>query len=104
MSTPTSSSLGASLASSSRKIPLICSGHSRPVPEIAYSKITPDGTFLVSACLGTDSFAFIIHFYKLFDLLSINGSNWVISISFDIVTKSSKNLHYLHFIQKAILT
>lgn len=36
---------------SSRKIPLICSGHSRPVPELSYSPITPDGTFLISACL-----------------------------------------------------
>jgi len=35
----------------SRKIPLICSGHSRPVPELSYSAITPDGFFLISACL-----------------------------------------------------
>jgi len=35
----------------SRKIPLICSGHSRPVPELNYSKITADGFFIVSACL-----------------------------------------------------
>jgi len=35
----------------SRKIPLICSGHSRPVPDFAYSGITEDGFFLVSACL-----------------------------------------------------
>jgi len=36
---------------SSRKIPLICSGHSRPVPDLSYSKITQDGFFVVSACL-----------------------------------------------------
>jgi len=35
----------------SRKIPLICSGHSRPVPDLSYSKITADGFFIVSACL-----------------------------------------------------
>jgi len=36
---------------SSRKIPLICSGHSRPVPDFSYSPITEDGFFMVSACL-----------------------------------------------------
>jgi len=35
----------------SRKIPLICSGHSRPVPDLSYSAITPDGFFIISACL-----------------------------------------------------
>jgi len=35
----------------SRKIPLICSGHSRPVHDLAYSSVTSDGFFLVSACL-----------------------------------------------------
>jgi len=34
-----------------RQVPLICSGHSRPVPDLAYSPITPDGFFLISACL-----------------------------------------------------
>ncbi len=34
-------------------VPLICSGHSRPVPDLSYSQITADGFFLVSACLGT---------------------------------------------------
>jgi len=46
MTTPTSAT-----AATSRKIPLICSGHSRPVPDLAYSPITDDGFFLVSACL-----------------------------------------------------
>jgi len=40
-----------SSSSTSRKIPLICSGHSRPVHDVAYSPQTPDGFFLVSACL-----------------------------------------------------
>jgi len=35
----------------SRKIPLICSGHSRPVPDLAYSPQTADGFYIVSACL-----------------------------------------------------
>lgn len=35
----------------SRKIPLVVSGHSRPVPDLAYSPVTPDGFFIVSACL-----------------------------------------------------
>jgi len=38
-------------APTSRKIPLICSGHSRPVPELSYSRITDDGFFITSACL-----------------------------------------------------
>ena len=32
--------------------PLICPGHSRPIPFISYSKQTDDGVFLISACLG----------------------------------------------------
>jgi len=36
-----------------RKTPLICSGHSRPVPDFAYSPIidSEEGFFMVSACL-----------------------------------------------------
>jgi len=34
-----------------RQVPLICSGHSRPVVDIAYSPITADGFFLISGCL-----------------------------------------------------
>lgn len=33
------------------KGPIICPGHSRPVPFIEYSRETPDGVFLISACL-----------------------------------------------------
>jgi serine-threonine kinase receptor-associated protein len=38
-------------STASRKVPLLCSGHSRPVPDFSYSKILPDGFFIVSACL-----------------------------------------------------
>lgn len=31
--------------------PIICPGHSRPVPDIAFTDFTPDGYFLISACL-----------------------------------------------------
>lgn len=30
--------------------PIICPGHSRPVPDLSYSKTTPDGVFLISSC------------------------------------------------------
>jgi serine-threonine kinase receptor-associated protein len=31
--------------------PIICPGHSRPIPDLHYSQVTPDGYFLASACL-----------------------------------------------------
>jgi serine-threonine kinase receptor-associated protein len=34
-----------------RSAPLICSGHSRPVPDLHYSPITEDGFYIISACL-----------------------------------------------------
>ncbi len=33
-----------------RQVPIVCPGHSRPIAEVAYSSVTPDGTFLISAC------------------------------------------------------
>jgi len=41
------------MAMATRKTPLICSGHSRPVPDFAYSPIidSEEGFFMVSACL-----------------------------------------------------
>lgn len=34
-----------------KRVPLICSGHSRPVPDFSYSANTEDGFFIISACL-----------------------------------------------------
>lgn len=34
-----------------RSAPLICSGHSRPVPDLCYSPVPDDGYFIASACL-----------------------------------------------------
>jgi WD40 repeat protein len=31
------------------QVPLVCHGHSRPIVDLSYSPITPDGFFLVSA-------------------------------------------------------
>lgn len=33
-------------------VPLVCHGHSRPVVDLFYSPITPDGFFLISASKG----------------------------------------------------
>lgn len=32
--------------------PLVCHGHSRPVVDLFYSPLTPDGFFLISASKG----------------------------------------------------
>lgn len=31
--------------------PIICPGHSRPIPDLEYSKVTNDGYFIISSCL-----------------------------------------------------
>ena len=33
-----------------RQVPIVCPGHSRPIAEVAYSPVTQDGSFLISAC------------------------------------------------------
>lgn len=35
-----------------RQTPLTCSGHTRPVVDLAFSDITECGYFLISACKG----------------------------------------------------
>eukprot|EP00053_Salpingoeca_punica_P009203 m.82436 g.82436 ORF g.82436 m.82436 type:complete len:334 (-) comp14918_c0_seq1:289-1290(-) len=37
-------------AAAARQTPLTCSGHTRPVVDLCFSHITPDGFFLISAC------------------------------------------------------
>src|SRR4051812_18678938 len=46
---PISGAAAAAAAASSG--PIICPGHSRPVPDLAFTHDTADGYFLVSACL-----------------------------------------------------
>lgn len=36
-----------------RQTPLTCHGHTRPVVQLAFSKITESGYFIISACKGT---------------------------------------------------
>lgn len=38
-------------------VPLVCHGHSRPVVDLFYSPVTPDGFFLISASKGTFTFS-----------------------------------------------
>ncbi len=40
------------------QVPLVCHGHSRPIVDLSYSPITPDGFFLVSASKGMAFFFF----------------------------------------------
>lgn len=43
-----------------KQIPITCSGHTRPVVQLAFSKMTPTGYYLISACKGNDRFLLII--------------------------------------------
>ena len=40
------------MASKPYQSPLVCHGHSRPIVELAYSAVTEDGVFLISASKG----------------------------------------------------
>ncbi|OBS59648.1 hypothetical protein A6R68_09225, partial [Neotoma lepida] len=44
-----------------RQTPLTCSGHTRPVVDLAFSGITPYGYFLISACKGTLTSGSVFH-------------------------------------------
>lgn len=53
-SSPPPSAQSGAPAAVSRSVdqgPIICPGHSRPVPDLSFTHDTPDGYFLVSACL-----------------------------------------------------
>lgn len=41
------------------QVPLVCHGHSRPVVDLFYSPVTPDGFFLISASKGKPSLSSI---------------------------------------------
>lgn len=43
-----------------RQTPLTCSGHTRPVVDLAFSGITPYGYFLISACKGNYGILMVI--------------------------------------------
>ena len=47
-------------------IPLVCHGHSRPVVDLSYSPVTPDGFFLISASKGMKLTFFCFYFLYLF--------------------------------------
>ena len=55
-----------------RQHALTCSGHTRPVVDLAFSPVTPDGYFLVSACKGMrSSVVFVCAFWVSKPLLLI---------------------------------
>ena len=43
-------------------VPLVCHGHSRPVVDLFYSPITPDGFFLISASKGMPALSIFLRF------------------------------------------
>jgi hypothetical protein len=42
--------------------PLVCPGHTRGVVQVSYSNPTPDGVFLISACLDAKVFLFSLEY------------------------------------------
>ena len=46
-------------------VPLVCHGHSRPVVDLFYSPITPDGFFLISPSKGMPALS-LFFFFKVF--------------------------------------
>jgi len=49
-------------------VPLVCHGHSRPVVDLFYNPITPDGFFLICASKGMH----FIYFISLILMLSFD--------------------------------
>ena len=60
-------------------VPLVCHGHSRPVVDLFYSPVTPDGFFLISASKGMHFFYFLFYFF----LISL-----ILMLSFDEVDRN----------------
>lgn len=50
-------------------VPLVCHGHSRPVVDLFYSPVTPDGFFLISASKGMHLFIYL--FFSDFSYLYV---------------------------------
>lgn len=53
-------------------VPLVCHGHSRPVVDLFYSPVTPDGFFLISASKGTFFYISVCH-------CSLDDCLWIVS-------------------------
>lgn len=49
-------------------VPLVCHGHSRPVVDLFYSPITPDGFFLISASKGMSYFELCVLLHDIIAL------------------------------------
>lgn len=51
-------------------VPLVCHGHSRPVVDLFYSPVTPDGFFLISASKGVQLNGLLFaHSYRIWFIL-----------------------------------
>lgn len=52
------------MASTPRAIPLTCSGHTRPVVDLQFSRVMSDGSYyMISACKGIVFFMTLLPFF-----------------------------------------
>jgi serine-threonine kinase receptor-associated protein len=49
------------MAANLRQTPLTCSGHTRPVVQLAFSGIVDSGYYVISACKGTRLYSISIY-------------------------------------------